>query len=220
MIGEALITHWHHDHVGGIKHLLELSPQTTVYKNKPDDGQKDIEDGQRFHVEGATLRSVFSPGHTGDHMSLIHEEEDAMFTGDNVLGHGTAAFEDLLTYLKSLEKMRTTFQGRAYPGHGAVIEEGPKKILEYIKHRQQREDQVIQVLKTTRSPEDAGIEASELDEWTSMEIVKIIYKNVPESLHIPANGGVVQILRKLEEEDKVVENSKTGRWSIKNRAAL
>lgn len=152
-------------------------------------------------------------------MALILEEEDAMFTGDNVLGYGTAVFEDLATYLSSLEKMRGIFKGRAYPGHGPVIEDGPSKILEYIRHRKMREDQVIQVLRSTKK--EPGVAAKgEPDAWTSMEIVKVIYKDVPENLHLPANGGVVQILRKLEEEDKVVEDGKTERWSIRNRAAL
>lgn len=219
MITEAIITHWHHDHQGGIRHLLEFSPATNVYKNQPGDGQRDIQDGQLFQVEGASLRAVFSPGHTQDHIALVLEEEDAMFTGDNVLGHGTAVFEDLLVYLKSLEKMRTKFRGRAYPGHGAIIQDGPSKILEYIKHRQLRENQVLQVLKSSKlSP---GIEtANEPDDWTSMEIVKVIYKDVPENLHLPANGGILQILRKLEEEEKVVEDARAERWRIKNRAAL
>ncbi|KAH7395689.1 metallo-beta-lactamase domain-containing protein [Cadophora sp. MPI-SDFR-AT-0126] len=218
-IAKAIITHWHHDHQGGIKHLLDFSPSTRIYKNQPESGQLDINDGQLFQVEGASLKAVFSPGHTQDHMALVLEEEDAMFTGDNVLGHGTAVFEDLLVYLKSLETMRGKFQGRAYPGHGAVLEDGPGKIVEYIKHRQLRENQVIQVLKSKKS--SPGVEASsEPDDWTSMEIVKVIYKDVPENLHLPAKGGIMQILRKLEEEDKVVEDSKSERWSIKNRAAL
>ncbi|RDL30435.1 Metallo-hydrolase [Venustampulla echinocandica] len=218
-ISEAVITHWHHDHVGGIKHLLEFSPRTIIYKNQPDEGQRDIEDGQRFQVDGASLRAVYSPGHTQDHMALVLEEEDAMFTGDNVLGHGTAVFEDLSVYLNSLANMSSAFRGRAYPGHGPVVDDGPKKISEYIRHRQQREDQVIQVLKSSR-PSSQGADAGDANEWTSLEIVKIVYKDVPENLHLPANGGVLQILWKLEQEDKVTENPDTGRWRIKDRAAL
>jgi endoribonuclease LACTB2 len=153
-------------------------------------------------------------------MSLILEDEDAMFTGDNVLGHGTAVFENLSQYLDSLEVMRGVFKGRAYPGHGPVIDDGPSKILEYIRHRQQREDQVMQVLKSSKSTPGIEVKGNEPDDWTSMEIVKIIYKDVPENLHLPANGGVVQVLQKLEVEEKVVQNSKTERWRLKNRAAL
>ena len=199
---------------------MEFSPSTIIYKNQPSDGQQDIEDGQQFNVEGASLHTVYSPGHTQDHMALVLQEEDAMFTGDNVLGHGTAVFEDLHAYIMSLHTMKSAFKGRAYPGHGPVIDDGPSKITEYIKHRQMREDQVIQVLKSNRSPEGADANATDLDEWTSMEIVSIIYKDVPENLHLPANGGIIQILLKLVEEEKVVENLKTDRWRLKNRAAL
>jgi ribonuclease/clavin/mitogillin len=220
VITNAIITHWHHDHQGGINHLLEFSPKTAIYKNTPEDGQLDIHNGQIFQVDGASLRAVFSPGHTQDHMSLILEDEDAMFTGDNVLGHGTAVFENLSQYLDSLEVMRGVFKGRAYPGHGPVIDDGPSKILEYIRHRQQREDQVMQVLKSSKSTPGIEVKGNEPDDWTSMEIVKIIYKDVPENLHLPANGGVVQVLQKLEVEEKVVQDSKTERWRLKNRAAL
>ncbi|KUJ14739.1 metallo-beta-lactamase domain-containing protein [Mollisia scopiformis] len=219
IISKAIITHWHHDHQGGIKHLLECYPGTDIFKNQPDAGQQDIQDGQIFQVDGASLRAVFSPGHTQDHMSFVLEEEDAMFTGDNVLGAGTAVFEDLATYLNSLEIMRGKFQGRAYPGHGPVIEEGPAKILEYILHRKQREEQVVQILKS-KSSNTAESQNSEPDEWASMDIVKIIYKDVPENLHVPAHGGVMQVLRKLETEEKVVQHPKSEKWRIKDRAAL
>ncbi|KAI9643307.1 hypothetical protein NHQ30_007926 [Ciborinia camelliae] len=218
-ITSCILTHWHHDHVNGVSHLLEYSPKTIIHKNRPDDGQTDIKDGQIFASEGGTLRAIHSPGHTQDHMALILEEEDAMFTGDSVLGHGTAVFEDLMTYLDSLERMKGLFGGKAYPGHGAVIEDGPSKIEEYIRHRKERESQVIQVLKSAKNKPGAIItKDEEADEWTSMEIVKIIYKDVPENLHVPANGGIIQILHKLQADEKVVKGQ--DRWKLKARAAL
>jgi ribonuclease/clavin/mitogillin len=151
---------------------------------------------------------------------LILEDEDAMFTGDNVLGQGTAVFEDLAAYLKSLNKMSALFSGRAYPGHGPVIDDGKAKILEYIRHRQQREDQVLDVLRSPRTSTDPATSSEDLEKWTSMEIVKVIYKDVPESLHVPANGGVVQVLWKLKQEGKVLEDSSTEKWSIKKGSTL
>ncbi|KAB8293251.1 hypothetical protein EYC80_007583 [Monilinia laxa] len=218
-ITSCILTHWHHDHVKGVSHLLEHSPETIIYKNRPDEGQTNIEDDRKFSIEGATLRAIHSPGHTQDHMALILEEEDAIFTGDNVLGHGTAVFEDLTTYLDSLEKMKGLFSGRAYPGHGAVIEDGPSKIGEYIRHRKERESQVIQVLKSAKNKPGIAISSDEeADKWTSMEIVKIIYRDVPENLHVPANGGIVQILHKLQADEKVVKEQDG--WKLKARAAL
>lgn len=149
-------------------------------------------------------------------MSLILEEEDAMFTGDNVLGQGTAVFEDLSAYLNSLQKMKGMFSGRVYPGHGPVIDDGKVRIGDYIQHRQQREEQVIEVLS---SPRSSG-ETKDAAEWDSMEIVKVIYKDVPESLHVPAHGGVMQVLRKLQEEDRIAVDPSTNRWRMKSRATL
>lgn len=211
VISHALISHWHGDHQGGIKDLLALSADTKVLKSQPEDGQLDIADGQKFSVDGATLTAVHTPGHTVDHMVFVFEEEDALFTADNVLGQGTAVFEDLATYLASLDRMKGLFAGRAYPGHGPVIDDGPAKIREYISHRQQREDQVTQTL---RSVNDATGTAS----WEPMELVKVIYHDVPETLHLPAQGGVIQVLQKLDKEGKARKEGV--RWALVDRSPL
>jgi endoribonuclease LACTB2 len=210
-VESALITHWHGDHVGGIQDLLGLCPEAKIYKHSPSDDQLDISDGQVFSVDGATLKAVHTPGHTTDHMVFVQEEEDALFTGDNVLGQGTAVFEDLATYLDSLDRMRRLVKGRAYPGHGPVLADGPAKISEYISHRRQREEQVLRTLRSSEQAADPGA-------WTAMEIVKVIYRDVPEDLHMAAAGGILQILRKLEREGKVVLDNE--RWRLKDRSTL
>lgn len=209
-IDKALLTHWHPDHVQGVPSLLIHSPSTQVHKNNSDGNNEwqSISDGQTFTAEGATLRAFHCPGHTTDHMAFVLEEENAMFTADNVLGQGTAVFEDLATYMKSLESMGNQFTGRAYPGHGPVIENGRAKITEYIKHRKQREQQVLDVLAKEKE-----------DGWTSMDIVKVIYKDYPQNLWEPAERGVIQILEKLKGEGKVVKDDK-GRWALSGKASL
>ncbi|KAF4892465.1 Lactamase-like protein nscB [Colletotrichum viniferum] len=214
-IETVLITHWHRDHQGGIQQLLELSPNSKIFKNQPEEGQSDMADGQKFAVDGVSLTAVFTPGHTADHMAFVLEEEDAMFTADNVLGQGTAVFEVLATYLNSLEKMRHLFKGRAYPGHGPVIDNGPSKIMEYINHRKTREEQVI---RTLRSKRNVGSDGGPSDAWTPMELVKVIYRDVPEELHVPASSGVIQILEKLEREDRVSQSG--DRWTWRGYSSL
>lgn len=54
---------------------------------------------------------------------------------------------------------------------------------------------------------------------TPMELVKVIYKDVPENLHEPAARGVVQVLGKLQEEGKVVQ-TQGQRWLLAGKAAL
>ena len=207
-VSKAIVTHWHQDHVGGVTDLLRHCPNAKIYKHIPTAGQLDIVDNQLFQTNGANLRAFHSPGHTADHIVLTLDEEDAMFTGDNVLGHGTAVFENLIVYLQSLEKMQQRFSGRAYPGHGALIQDGPKKIQEYIAHRQQREEEVLKILRD-----------DETRAWTPRELVKIIYKDVPENLHDAAERGVIQILQKLKQEKKVVEDIDGNKWRIAKNAS-
>lgn len=187
---------------------MSLCPSARIHKHNPASGQITIEDGQIFETEGASLRAFHCPGHTTDHMAFILEEEDAMFTGDNVLGHGTAVYEDLATYLGSLAQMGKAFNGRAYPGHGAVIEDGKGRIEEYIEHRQQREEELLQALKQVEG-----------DDATPLELVRVVYKDVPENLHGSAAKGAIQVLRKLEGEGKVAQSGQE-KWRVSEKATL
>ncbi len=210
-VDTLLLSHWHHDHVGGIDDLRTIAPQAVVYKFDPEDGQAAVKNGQTFQTDGVTLTAHHMPGHTVDHLVFTLAEEDAMFTADNVLGEGTAVFEDMATYINSLHRMKTLFQGRAYPGHGELISDGRAKISEYISHRKQREEQVVQVMKTGSR------------KCTAMEIVKVVYKDVHKDLHPAACAGVVQILRKLEQEGRAarVEGGGDGDlWMLTGQAAL
>jgi glyoxylase-like metal-dependent hydrolase (beta-lactamase superfamily II) len=138
-----------------------------------------------------------------------------MLTGIDVLGHGTAVFEDLSTYLTSLKKMKDSVSGRAYPGHGAIINEASARIDEYINHRQQRENEVLRVLKFGKLDVEAGEASPErVSSWTPIQLVKVIYKDVPESLHLPASHGVIQVLNKLEAEGKVEHDRDSGGWQL------
>lgn len=211
IITKALITHFHHDHIGGIADLRAISPSTVFYKYSPDEGQVAIEDGMDFSVEGANLMAVYTPGHAPDHVCFVLMEENALFTGDNVLGHGTTVFTDLKDYMDSLHRMGELRPGRAYPAHGQLIEDGLGKIEEYIKHRKAREAQIVRTLEALRK-ERPGPEGA----VTSMDIVKRVYVDVDPALYLAAEVGVVQVLEKLEKEGRVatvvVEGKK--KWYI------
>jgi endoribonuclease LACTB2 len=217
----VLLTHWHLDHIKGVSDVLKHAPGTAIYKCDPEDGWLSIEDGQTFTVEGATLTAIHTPGHTTDHMAFVLREEDALFTGDNVLGQGTAVFEDLSSYLSSLERMDKLVSGHGYPGHGPVLPDVTSKISEYISRRHQRENQVLQTLSASKAPEEMqeGPARQVGDAWTPMELVKVIYRGYPEGLHAPAVGGILQILHKLEAEEKIVLEG-DNRWRLKHRSSL
>ena len=182
--------------MNGVPDLCQTCPGVKVYKHSPNRGQLPIHDGQAFAVDGATLKALHCPGHTVDHTAFILDEEKAMFTGDNVLGHGTAVFEDLTVYMQSLNKMRDTVLAgkRGYPGHGELIEDAKAKLEEYIQHRKSRDEEVLRTLT-----------AAGKDGLTSMGIVKIVYRDYPEALYEPARQGVLQILKRLVKDGKVTE---------------
>lgn len=134
-------------------------------------------------------------------------------------------FEDLQAYLDSLQRMRTRASGRGYPGHGPVIEKVTTRISEYLQHRQQREDEVIRVLRygSLDVEKNGGTPPAQQEQelWTPLELVKKIYRDVPESLHLPASHGVLQVLMKLEDEGRTVHDSTSGGWCLRSeRSAL
>ncbi|KDR18341.1 Beta-lactamase-like protein 2 [Zootermopsis nevadensis] len=169
-----IVTHWHHDHIGGVHDVVSrLDNGCTVWKFKcidpPDLPLPNnillnyLKDGEEIRTEGATLRVIHTPGHTKDHIVLSLLEENCLFSGDCILGEGTAVFEDLYDYMNSLQRILELKPTCMYPGHGPVVEDPLPKIEYYINHRNKREEEIVRVLK------EKGTKMSEMD------IVKIIY---------------------------------------------
>jgi endoribonuclease LACTB2 len=153
-----------------------------------------LKNKQLFKIEGATLQIVHTPGHTTDHVVMVLEEENAVFSGDCILGEGTAVFENLYDYMKSLVLIRNLQPSKIYPGHGNVVK-SPKEIIDhYIAHRNKREQQIVDLLSLHA---DCSFEI--------MDIVKEMYQNVPSELWPAAAFNVSHHLQKLKQENKVEE---------------
>jgi len=205
-----ILTHAHVDHLGGVRQVIERFGEMEVLKmpweghDAPAGATSAIGHDAVVHTEGATLRAVFTPGHSPDHLCYYLEEERALFTGDVVLGAGTTVIPDdtgdLGEYMDSLRSLLALDVETIYPGHGPVIRNPKEKIGQYIAHRELRERQVLEALAHSAGPLEA------------MAIVKKIYVDVPEYLHPAAASSVRSHLRKLEREGRVVEHEK--RWSV------
>ncbi|CAG9839179.1 unnamed protein product [Diabrotica balteata] len=211
-LAHIFITHWHHDHIGGLSGILtELKEKTKhcqvwKYPSLKDDINKNkliesFKDGQEFAVEGATLRVVHTPGHTDDHIVLHLLEDNVIFSGDCILGEGTAVFEDLYDYMRSLQDIANLQPAIILPGHGNTIQNPAEKISFYIKHRLERESQIMEVLNNNRSKS-----------FNEEDLVRMIYEELPESLTKAAQSNVNHHLLKLLREQRVKQMD--DKWQV------
>jgi glyoxylase-like metal-dependent hydrolase (beta-lactamase superfamily II) len=197
-IQEIVLTHGHPDHLGGVEQVQARFGPLRVSKLPGADDPASLRalplsEGSVVRTEGATLRAVHTPGHAPDHLCFVLEEEQALFSGDNVLGVGTTVIPshggDLLDYMRSLGRMLALAPRRIYPAHGPVIADGGKKIREYVAHRDAREAQIL----TALAQGDAPIAT----------LVARVYTDVPQVLHAAAAHSVAAHLGKLEREGRV-----------------
>ena len=168
-------------------------------------------DGQIFSVEGATIRAVHSPGHSHDHMCFVLEEENAMFTGDNILGHGTSAVEELSIYMSSLRKMQSQNCTIGYPAHGVVITNLPAKIAGELAQKLRRERQVLQTL-TEIKRQEVSMGRRRIGSVTIKELVTAMYgEKMDEQLREKALEPFMdEVLRKLAEDGRVAFEMRGG----------
>lgn len=219
----VLLTHWHGDHTGGVPDLIRLYPHlsTAIYKNSPSHDQRSIINGQVFSVEGATVRALHTPGHSRDHMSFILEEENAMFTGDNILGHGTTAVEELGIYMASLRAMQGESCTLGYPAHGVVISNLESKIAGELAQKTRREGQVLRALEKVKVEKEqqlasGGGGGKVIKSATTTALVTSIHgHSLDQNVRVMAlEPFMEEILMKLAEDGEVAFEVRQGvkRW--------
>ncbi len=133
---------------------------------------------------------VGTPGHTSDSLSFVVPADDAVLTGDTVLGRGTTvvAHPDgaLGAYLGSLRRLRdlAVEQGlqTVLPGHGPVLGDALAVLDHYLAHRAERLEQVRDAVRTlTVGGSDAATSADTPD-VDPMDVVRLVYADVDKRL--------------------------------------
>lgn len=213
-VSAILLTHWHHDHIGGCGDVLRAIdglrtcpvwkfPRTDAPDHYPLEIPAGVQlhplaDRQEFAVDGATLRVMHTPGHTTDHVCVELLEERALFSGDCILGEGTAVFEDLYEYMLGLQRIERLAPARIYPAHGNLLANPAEAVRYYLRHRDERECQIVAAME---APDDWRTRT-----WTKMEVVRSVYgSEVPEALWPAAAVNVQHHLRKLCREGYLEE---------------
>jgi glyoxylase-like metal-dependent hydrolase (beta-lactamase superfamily II) len=196
-IDKILITHIHSDHCAGALALRKRSgAKLGIHRSRKgylggEDFQYD--DNDRISFGGGELHVLHTPGHESGHCCFYEGGDKVLFSGDNILGYGTAVIHppdgNMTDYLQSLERLLGFDISLILPGHGPLIGKPEAKIREYIKHRMEREQQVLAALRAGRQ--------------TIGDITQLIYADVSAALQRVAEFSVQAHLEKLMREGRV-----------------
>jgi ribonuclease/clavin/mitogillin len=162
-LSRVLVTHAHPDHLGGAVDVVSrfgAADGCTVCKAPWEGhdggvGLSPLREGLTVQVDAeCTLRVLHTPGHAPDHLCFLLEEERSLFSGDTILGAGTVIVPvdggDMQSYIDSLRRLQQLPLKAIHPGHGPSIQEPQRALTEYLRHRLEREEQIVDFLQRSR----------------------------------------------------------------------
>jgi hydroxyacylglutathione hydrolase len=84
-----LVTHHHHDHIGGISELKRAFPHVNIVapSAEPIPGvSQSVDDGDQVEIFGERFMVLSVPGHTAGHVAYVGDEK--LFCGDTLFSGG------------------------------------------------------------------------------------------------------------------------------------
>ncbi|HEY5675906.1 MAG TPA: MBL fold metallo-hydrolase, partial [Myxococcales bacterium] len=110
----------------------------------------DVCAGGEIRGPGWTIEAIPTPGHTSNHICYALLEENALFSGDHVMGWSTTVITppdgDMTDYMESLARVRARGFSTLWPTHGPPVREVDPFLAAYIAHRREREAQILGAL--------------------------------------------------------------------------
>jgi glyoxylase-like metal-dependent hydrolase (beta-lactamase superfamily II) len=211
-ISHIVITHTHRDHSPAAVPLKAATGAAVVGCSPlviEDDGPRSDEafdrtyapdqvmaDGAAISGPGWTLRAVHTPGHTSNHVCYALAEEQALFTGDHVMGWSTTVVSppdgNMADYLASLRKLLARDDALYYPTHGKPIETPQRFVRALLAHRKLREAQILSFLKSGPG--------------AIPDMVAQLYATTPAILHGAAGRSVLAHLEDLIARGRVAQH--------------
>jgi glyoxylase-like metal-dependent hydrolase (beta-lactamase superfamily II) len=188
-----LTTHTHLDHsplahplkarLGGLIYGRSDPMRPTAFEEGNQDGfapDVEVADGASVRGPDWTLTALATPGHASNHVCYALVEENALFSGDHVMGWSTTVISppdgDMSAYYKSLAAVRGRRFKTLWPTHGPPITDVDPFLEAYEAHRRDRETQIL-----------AAIDAGRAD---IPSMVEVIYAAVDKRLHPAAAHSV------------------------------
>ncbi len=208
-IREIVLTHFHPDHVGGVnalrQHLgdgVKVAAHRLTAEPIADAVSVDrfIEDDEVIKLSGSpeiNLRALHTPGHARGHLCFYEQRTGTLISGDNIVGLGSVLIDppegNMRDYLDSLERMRALPNlSVIFGGHGPAIANPDARLGEYISHRLDREQKILEAVRGGAT--------------TPKDIVAVVYTDVSPKAHAMAERAVLAHLEKLSAEGLVSED--------------
>ena len=164
-----------------------------------------LADGEQVAGQGWTLEAVSTPGHTSNHLCFALIEENALFTGDHVMGWSTSVISppdgDMADYMRSMQRLLDRPDAVYYPAHGDPVETPQRLVRGMMGHRKQREGQILRFLERN------GV--SEIP-----DMVAEMYKGVDPRLYPAAGRSVLAHLIDLDGRG-IAAATGDGRWQLR-----
>ena len=163
-VSHVLVTHTHRDHAPlarpfadrvGAPVLAAAPPARTVHVPASLDEEDDetfspdivLTGGERLAGDGWTIEALATPGHASNHMAFVLEPENALFSGDHIMGWSTTVVAppdgDMTAYMASLDAVIARRFSTIWPTHGSPITEPGPFLAAYRAHRLGREAQIL-----------------------------------------------------------------------------